>query len=59
MDATKGTGPREFSVTIGIDALRIAVGKQPKRHDIETICRWLRHMNDARTTKGQGNADHS
>jgi hypothetical protein len=33
----------EFAVTIGFDALRIATGRPPKHHDIETICRWLRH----------------
>lgn len=34
----------EFGATIGFDALRVAMGKQPRNHDVETICRWLRHV---------------
>lgn len=33
-----------FAVTIGFDALRIATFKPPKHHDVETVCRWLRHV---------------
>lgn len=32
----------EIGATIGYDALRIAMGGQPRTHDVETICRWLR-----------------
>ena len=34
----------EFGATIGFDALRVAMGHHPRNHDVETICRWLRHV---------------
>lgn len=37
-------GPNEFAVTIGFDAFRIAIGAPPKRHSVETVCRWLLTM---------------
>lgn len=37
----------EFGATIGFDALRVAMGGRPRNHDVDTICRWLRHVSAA------------
>lgn len=42
-----------FAVTIGFDAMRIATFRQPRHHDVETVCRWLRHV----SSSGQNLAD--
>lgn len=42
-----------FAVTIGFDALRVATFRLPKHHDVETICRWLRHV----SSSGRNRAD--
>lgn len=49
----KEWGAMEFAVTIGMDALRIAIGIAPRNHDIETICRWLEQMNKRRQGAGK------
>jgi hypothetical protein len=37
-----------FAVSIAFDAFRIATFKKPKHHDLETIIRWLRHVDAKR-----------
>jgi hypothetical protein len=40
-----------FAVTVGFDALRIAIGREPVHHTVETVCAWLRHVDARRTGK--------
>ena len=34
----------QFAATISFDAMRVAFGYAPRNHDVDTICRWLRHV---------------
>lgn len=42
-----------FAVTVGFDAFRIAIGRGPVHHSIDTICAWLRHADARRAGKVQ------
>lgn len=38
--------PREFAVTMGMDAFRIAIGIKPRNHTLADIIRWLTLMSE-------------
>jgi hypothetical protein len=39
-----------FMVSMAWDAFYIALGKKPKRHAVDEVCRWLRHISSLRST---------
>lgn len=52
----------EFAASIGFDALRISMGGKPRLHDVDTICRWLRHVSaqgiEAEGRNAEGSSVH-
>lgn len=35
---------KQFAVTMGMDAFRIAIGVKPQNHTVEDVIRWLKGM---------------
>ena len=47
--------PHAFSVCMGMDALRICIGRKPINFTHAEVMRWLRHMSEANPSPSKDN----
>lgn len=49
IDRPEGRSPQEFAVCMGMDALRICLGKEPRNFTPAEVVRWMNVMLASRT----------